>query len=277
MKERLLISFSGGRTSAYMTWWLMNVWPERDKWDMKVVFANTGKEAEETLVFVNECDKRWNLGVIWIEAVICAEFGAGTTAKNVSFETASRNGEPFEAMICKYGIPNASFPHCTRELKTGPIHSYIKSVGWKDYHTAIGIRVDEIDRMNPKRRQLKLIYPLVSQNIALREVSIFWEKQDFDLGLKSYEGNCDMCWKKSVPKLQRLAKERPSRIHWWKEMEKKYGQYVPLSRQHNEKVQLPIKFYRDNRTIEDIINMPKEKYKQTDLFEFGCSESCEPF
>jgi hypothetical protein len=37
-------------------------------WDGKVfVFANTGKERTETLDFV-KCDKRWDLGVKWVEA-----------------------------------------------------------------------------------------------------------------------------------------------------------------------------------------------------------------
>lgn len=274
-KDRLLVSFSGGRTSAYMTWWIINNWV--DQFEIKVVFANTGKEEEATLQFINECDKRWGLNVVWVEAVINNDFGKGTTAKVVSFETAKRNGEPFEAVIAKYGIPNASFPHCTRELKTAPIHSYIRSIGWKNYFTAIGIRVDEFDRMNPKRKDLKYMYPLVTNNIRLKDVIIFWSKQEFDLKLQSYEGNCDLCWKKSVPKLQRLVEEKPSRIDWWKDMEMRYGQYVPVSRQHNEKIQFPIKFYRDSRTIDEIVGMPKEMYKQTDLFEFGCSESCEPF
>lgn len=277
MNNRLLISFSGGRTSAYMTWWLMNEWPERNEWEKKVLFANTGKEEEATLQFVDECDRRWNLGVTWVEANVSEEFGKGTTAKVVSFQTAARQGEPFEAMIKKYGIPNSAFLHCTRVLKTVPIHWYVKSTGWKDYYTAIGIRVDEFDRMNPKRKELKYIYPLVNNNIYKRDVSIFWEKQPFNLGLKSYEGNCDLCWKKSSSKLKQLCEEKPSRKVWWESMENKYGNYIPASRQHNDKISLPIRFYRGNKSLQEIIDIPKEKYTQTDLFEFGCTESCEPF
>lgn len=57
----LLISFSGGRTSAFMTRVLVDYLQDRER---PVVFANTGKEREETLWFINECDKRWKLGVI---------------------------------------------------------------------------------------------------------------------------------------------------------------------------------------------------------------------
>jgi len=38
----------------------------------------------------------------------------------VTFETASRNGEPFEEMIQKYGITNMQSPQCTRNLKGLP-------------------------------------------------------------------------------------------------------------------------------------------------------------
>lgn len=275
MKPKILISFSGGRTSAYMTWWLKNEWVKRNEYEMKVVFANTGKEDIKTLEFVNECDIRWGLNVVWVEAKVDYNYRSGTKFTVVDFHSSARNGQPFEDVIKKYGIPNQSFPHCTRELKQHPIHSYIKSIGWMGYYTAIGIRVDEFDRMNPKRKKLKYIYPLVENNISLRDVSIFWSKQEFDLKLKSYQGNCDLCWKKGAPKLQKILLESPNKADWWAEMENKYGRYVPESRSAIPE-NLPIMFYRGNKSINDFKNK-KNKWEQADLFDFGCSESCEPF
>ncbi|MEO7048735.1 MAG: hypothetical protein ABI091_25765 [Ferruginibacter sp.] len=66
MKNKLLVSFSGGRTSAYMTWWLYNRWEDRNDWDMICVFSNTGKEVEGTLEFVEECCKRWDIPINWV-------------------------------------------------------------------------------------------------------------------------------------------------------------------------------------------------------------------
>ena len=60
------ISFSGGRTSAYMLYHILEAngsLPDR----VKISFANTGREMPETLDFVQECAQRWNIPIIWVE------------------------------------------------------------------------------------------------------------------------------------------------------------------------------------------------------------------
>lgn len=282
MKKKLLVSFSGGLTSAYMTKWCLD--NLSNQYEIVIVFANTGKEREETLQFVNECDKRWNFNTVWVEAIVNPEKGKGTLFKVISFESASRKGEPFEEVIKKYGLPNVRFLHCTRELKTRVIHSYIKSLGWKGYYTAIGIRKDEIDRINPNYKKERFIYPLVSLIPSTKlDVNAFWLNQDFTLNLKSYEGNCDLCYKKSDRKLLTILKENQSLSEWWQDMEQKYSDCGEFH------------FYRQNRSILDLIELSKQpfieakddsktinQYIQTELFSDldisnGCTESCEPF
>lgn len=47
----VLISFSGGRTSAFMTKFIIEHYGKNA--NTHILFANTGKENEETLVFLN--------------------------------------------------------------------------------------------------------------------------------------------------------------------------------------------------------------------------------
>ena len=68
MKKKLTVSFSGGRTSAYMCYILQTQYA--DKYDIQYVFANTGQEHENTLKFVDQCDKAFNLNLTWVEAVV---------------------------------------------------------------------------------------------------------------------------------------------------------------------------------------------------------------
>lgn len=248
----LLISFSGGKTSAFMAYYLVNKYPCREK---VVVFANTGKEDEETLRFVDKCDKAFGLNVFWVEAVVNPEMGKGVRAKVVDFTTASRKGEPFEAVIKKYGIPNGAAPHCSKFLKKQTIKSFIrKQIGWKQYETAIGIRADETNRINwEQAKKERTVYPLVTDfRVDKAYINRFWDKQPFTLNLKSYQGNCDLCYKKSKRNLLTLILENPERLLWWDQMEQKYKMFIPESRQHNENLKPPFHFFRENLSAQDL-------------------------
>lgn len=251
-KPKILISFSGGRTSAYMTWYMQNIWEERDKYEMIVVFANTGKEREETLEFVRQCDRYFGFKTVWVEALVDSKNGVGTRHKIVDFHSADRIGKPFEDMIAKYGIPNQNAPHCSRELKRQPINSYAKSIGWNKFQTALGIRTDEPKRLNwVSKKKNNILYLAELVTVKKSDINLFWSKQPFDLKLASYEGNCDLCWKKGLRKLMTILKDKPELADWWREMEHKYTMFTPISR--IEKAKPPYRFFRDNMTIDEII------------------------
>lgn len=189
----LLVSFSGGRTSAYMAHWLlMN---KSNEYNLQFVFMNTGVEHLKTLEFIDQCDKAWGLNLTWLEAVVHLGERKASTHRVVSYGTASRNGEPFEAMCEKYGIPNRSYNHCTRELKLGPFNSWMKE-NHQGALRAVGIRADEFDRMSVNAQRDKIIYPLISMRPTTKaEVLSWWKKQSFDLEIPEHHGNCVTCWK----------------------------------------------------------------------------------
>lgn len=258
MKDKLLVcTFSGGRTSAFMAQFI-NSYSKYDDFDKVFVFANTGKERQETLDFVNRCDLEWGLNIVWLEANIIHEKGVGTSYKIVDYETASKKGEPFEEMLKKYAMPNTFASNCTRELKLAPINKYVKSLGYNEVYTAMGIRHDERHRMSNTAKEQNVIYPLINDiKIDSKFIRNWWDRQDFDLNLKDYEGNCDLCFKKSTKKRLTIIKDNPSVADWWKKMEVLYG---------NDDI--PRFDLRTNLSIKELTDMAQKPFtKAEDLHE----------
>ncbi|RKT01071.1 phosphoadenosine phosphosulfate reductase domain-containing protein [Chryseobacterium defluvii] len=299
MKKKGLISFSGGETSGFMLWWLLE--NKSDEYDFTIVFANTGRENEETLEFVKKCAEHFGCEIIWIEAVIHPQYRKGTTHKVVSYETATRNQDwkhrndtPYELMVKKYGLANIASRSSTRELKERPIHSYMKSLGFKknEYETFIGIRVDEFDRMNTKKGEYNLKYPLVTwKPFTKKHVNYWWSLMSFRLNLKGWEGNCVTCYKKNPDKLTQIMIDDPWKFEFDEYLEKEYGNYIPenkkkkLLKEGKPLLELPIKIFRENLTVNDIRKRSKsfkkkikDDSKTTDVqLSLYDDESCEVF
>lgn len=217
------ISFSGGRTSAYMLWRVLQS-NEGLPDDAIICFANTGKEDEATLEFVRDSAKNWLVPITWLEFRDTED-----RFEVVTFETASRNGEPFEALIRKRNyLPNPVTRFCTIDLKIRPIGRYLLSLGMAATKTEaenmsmIGMRADE------QRRAAKIAdksrIPLVTAGITKEDVGAFWRAQPFDLGLPNnngvtMHGNCDLCFLKGGAQILSLIAEKPARAVWWAGME----------------------------------------------------------
>ena len=110
--EPTCISFSGGRTSAYMLYKVLEAHDMSLPNEAVVCFANIGKEDDATLDFVNECSIRWGLEITWLEFALENE---ESTFKVVNYKTASRDGKPFEAVIKRYEpyLPNGRARYCS--------------------------------------------------------------------------------------------------------------------------------------------------------------------
>lgn len=212
-----------------------------------------GIDFEATLEFVDKCDREFGLQVVWLEADVNPEKGKGTSFKIVDFESASRQGEPFEAVIAKYGIPNKQFPHCTRELKQLPIRKYMQSLGYSEWITATGIRADEPHRINrgSDSNFMNAFFPLADLiHVDESFIRNWWDRQYFDLNLKDYQSNCDLCWKKSKRKRLTLISENSSVAEWWDRMEQEYGQ---MQYQFDQ---------RDGLTIVDLVELAKHPFSK---------------
>lgn len=223
------ISFSGGRTSAYMLWRVLQSNGGLPAYAV-VCFANTGKEEEATLRFVRDCGANWNVPIVWVE-YRNDESGYAL----VDFKAASRNGEPFEAIIRKRQyLPNPVTRFCTVELKIRTMHKYLRSLGWHDgdgWDQMIGIRADEERRVakirarpSPETVKETMRMPLADAGVTVHDVSAFWEAQPFNLELPTYNGrtlagNCDLCFLKPAGQVLTLIAEKPERAVFWARME----------------------------------------------------------
>ncbi len=214
---QIQISFSGGRTSAYMLHEILDAnggLPDR----VRVVFSNTGREMPQTLDFVQEISDRWSVPITWVED---APRDGGPIFRTVSHNSASRNGEPFEALIArKRACPDQSKRFCTEHLKLLPARRLLISLGWKTWTNAVGIRADEAHRATGgKDQRVSRWFPLVDAKRTKDHITAFWAAQPFDLRTPAGLGNCDGCFLKSEATLAALARDHPHRHAWWERME----------------------------------------------------------
>lgn len=249
LAQPAIVSFSGGRTSAYMLWRVLRASGGSLPGDVVVVFCNTGKERPETLDFVERCSLEWGVQIRWLE--YRHEPGRHYFAE-VNYATASRNGEPFEMVIAARGfLPNPVMRFCTAELKIRTSNRFARqALGWGAYRNAIGLRADEPARVAKMRKKRNVtvertlfedvrrvergaerppgespLCPLFDAGVAMVDVADFWKAQPFDLALpmdgdgKTKGGNCDLCFLKGARTLVDLIRERPGSASWWAEME----------------------------------------------------------
>lgn len=216
------ISFSGGRTSGYMLWRVLQSNGGLPA-EAKVCFANTGKEDEATLQFVHDCEVTWGVPIAWVEYQ-----KDEPRYRVVDFESASRQGEPFQALIEKKNyLPNPVARFCTEELKVKAINRHLDHLKIEDIETMVGVRADEPRRL-PKLRARNLRVPLADDGVTQADVQTFWKSQPFDLGLRFRDGvtalgNCDLCFLKGPEQIMGLIKDNPDRAIWWARQEEAIG------------------------------------------------------
>jgi 3'-phosphoadenosine 5'-phosphosulfate sulfotransferase (PAPS reductase)/FAD synthetase len=219
-----VISFSGGRTSGLMLYRIIEAHGGKLPPDVLPIFCNTGKEHDATLDFVYECGERWGVEIHWIEYVDAEE--PKDRVRRVTYETASRDGEPFAAAIGRKNyLPNPVIRFCTFELKIHATHRYVHLLHWENwYNKAVGLRADEAHRVSRSRGRHDpwyLHFPLHDAGLTVNDVQEFWSQQPFRLGLPVLPdgttplGNCDLCFLKGAGKIASIIRAEPQRAVWW--------------------------------------------------------------
>jgi hypothetical protein len=196
-----ILSISGGRTSGYMLWQILQAGGGTLGPDVHAVFADTGKEFPETYTFVAAMASQWG----------------------VEIHRVARPGG-FDLVIKEHKfLPNPAMRFCTQQLKLEPMRNYMLAQGYTSWANIVGIRADE-ERRRARFRQREaerpdkhyhVELPLAEGGVTRAEVMAFWASQPFDLGLPPYMSNCDLCFLKGTGLIRRIIRQRPGVEQWW--------------------------------------------------------------
>ena len=219
-----VISFSGGRTSAYMLRRILDAHDGRLPDDVVVLFTNTGEEAPGTLEFVAECARQWDVDIRWAER---RRHAPGKFVE-VDYETASRAGEPFDELIDeRRAVPNAFMRFCTVALKILVMRAFMLARGCEHWTNIVGLRADEGRRVASLRAHPEDLWdvacPLYDAGVTKADVMAFWAAQPFDLRIDAWDGNCTDCFLKSLSARYRRAEDHPDVTGRWAARETRTG------------------------------------------------------
>ncbi|WP_419487000.1 phosphoadenosine phosphosulfate reductase [Chryseobacterium bernardetii] len=250
----LLVNVSGGRSSAMMARHIQTSEIYND-YEKLFVFCNTGLERPETIQFLKDQIKYWDLPLYLIEGVYSLKKGVGVKSKQVDFDTLNMDGKPFSQAIehlnknewC--GVPNEAIPYCSEYLKKRVSEHFAKNVfGSTKFISAIGFRREDMPKRvtwKEVRMSKKKIFPLLTDfgnAVDQFELNRFFNEEKFKLQIHSRIGNCVYCQKKSDRNLIEaiqfdLRKQDFKYIDWYRNQEKIYGN----------------RFFRGNLSIDDLV------------------------
>ncbi|GAA4393445.1 phosphoadenosine phosphosulfate reductase family protein [Hymenobacter koreensis] len=174
-----------------------------------VIFCNTGLEDEGTLKFLHQQQTILGVPLRWIEYCRFHKW------KEVTYETASRNAEPFiMMMLAKQAVPSGHMGRfCTTELKIKTKIAFMRSQGHRYFEAVIGIRADEPTRHFTGKESADkwhhVAHPLYHGGITKPDVLDFWKAQPFDLDIHPLDGNCVLCFQKGAGKKVAILQRRP--------------------------------------------------------------------
>lgn len=269
-----VVSFSGGRTSAYLCY-LMK---EKFRDEVDFVYMDTGAEHPKTYEFIKNVNRAFDLNLTCLRTDFDTPLGKGNKYFVVGIDDIKADLKPFSEMMGKYGTPYVGGMFCTDRMKLVPFTKYCNDkYGKGNYETWLGIRADEPKRLSKKKG---IRYLAEISDFDKQDVLRWWSNQAFDLEIPEHLGNCVFCPKKSNLKLAAAQRDEPEVYLNWLDM--LYSDSVRV----DDKTGHWSKMYRGNQSLESLIAMfdgstgeeIKARMKGGKMIESGsCSESCEVF
>lgn len=149
-----VVSFSGGRTSAYLCYLLKTLYPEDE---LDFIFMDTGAEHEDTYRFIREVNENFKLNLTCLVVKVDDRKNKGVSYEVIGVDQIGPNYEGWKRMLPKYGHPYVGGAFCTDRMKTTPFKKYCDNTyGKNGYETWMGIRYDEPKRLLGNNLYLKL-------------------------------------------------------------------------------------------------------------------------
>jgi hypothetical protein len=273
-----VVSFSGGRTSAYLTIKAI----QKFGGDVDIVYMDTGAEHPGTYDFIKRFAKyiktMYRNDIVFLRTDFSTPLGEGNDYFNVGVNGIGPDIKPFSEMIRKYGVPYIGGMFCTDRMKLVPFTKYCnENYGKGNYETWLGIRADEPNRLRPKKG---IRYLAEISDFEKEDVIDYWSKMPFDLDIPEQLGNCVFCPKKSNLKLAAAQRDEPELYHDFLSMI--YSDDV----RHDSKTGHWSQMYRGKKSLEQVVAMfdgstgdeIKSRIRGAKMDGAGsCSESCEVF
>jgi len=98
--KQIVVSFSGGRTSAYLCGLIKKLHT-----DAVFVFMDTGAEHEATYEFIKQVNDYFDLNLICLRTVVSDKWKEGVSYRVVGINEIGNDLRPWRDMSLKYGLP----------------------------------------------------------------------------------------------------------------------------------------------------------------------------
>lgn len=287
-----IVSFSGGRTSAYLVHCIEQMRKDgRLQGPVEYIFMDTGAEHPKTYEFIKKVVAHFDINLTCLRAEIPQERGSGPTYKIISIDNIGFDLSIFQEFMAKYGNPTINRPVCTDKLKTIPVNKYrVEKYGKGNFVTWMGMRVDEPRRLKgitdqldafTKTKEREYFYLAEISDFTKEDVLEFWRGMPFDLEITEHLGNCVFCIKKTAAKVALAQRDAPELFSRWSSaMTDKSVRLMPADKFGVGHI------YRNWLTPELLIQQFSEHsddelrqriYKEKRYETGSCTESCEAF